>query len=118
MAEKALMIEINVRDHPDFRLHYIRRVEPSAKSHFEYRKLHAGSRKMLKRQRRYHFKKRRMRPQFPLGQQLFDQRLYFRKRFRKVRVGNLFAIYADPLVDSFQMRRRVKTGFDSRGTEN
>ncbi len=98
------MIEIHVCDHSDFRLQYVRRIQPSAQPHFEYRKLHSDFRKMVERQRGHHFEKSRMRPQFPLGQQLFDQGLYFREGFCEVRIGNLFAIYADSLVDSFQVR--------------
>src|SRR5882762_1825167 len=118
MAEKVFVVKIDTGDHGDPRGDDVGGIETSAKAGFEDRELHSGLRKMQKGYRGDALEKRGMSAERAVGQQFFDFLVNERKVCRKLGVGNLFAVHANALVDTFQMRRSVKAGAITRMAED
>ncbi len=114
MSQKILVVEIDSRNHGDDRRENIRGVQSPSQSHFHNRKLHPFPREGLKRQRRHAFEIRWVRPQLTFRQQFLNHRMNPREKLGEQLIADLLAGNADALVDSFQVRRRIQPGAESR----
>ena len=112
------MIQRNIRNNADERLHHIGRIQPPAHPHFQHRKLNALPRKILKRNRRHHLKKTGMPRQFPSLHKPLGHAIDLTVQPGKIIVSNLLAIYPNPLIHAQQMRRSIKPRPNSRCPQN
>jgi hypothetical protein len=107
VTEKLLVIERDVSNHADPRLHNVGGIEPPAHAHFEHRDLHAFSRKMLEGDRGHHLEKTGMPREFSPLHQLLGGSIHFAMKPGEIVVADLLLVHPDALVDAHQMRRSV-----------
>src|SRR5258708_2939566 len=85
-------------------------VKAAAETYFEDGKFHALAGEVFKGHGRDALEVGGMRSELACGEKSFGQGVDSSKSLREGIIANLFAMEADALVDSFQMRRRVQPG--------
>ena len=118
MAQKTLMIEINRSDDCNFRLNDVRRVQPAAQANFIHREFHAAFDKRHERQSGDALEVSGVRGKLATGQKSFDSGVNARPCGRECLVGNIRAVNSNSLVDSLEMRRRIKPAANAGGSND
>ena len=106
------MVEVDPRDHGDFRRPHRRRVEPAAQTHLEHRHVDGFAREVIEGQRRRRLERRRVEAR--------DERTERVDAVDHAVLGNGLAVDADALAERDEMRRGVEPdpvagGFQDRG---
>src|SRR6266478_1076473 len=108
VAEKILVVEIDAGDDGNGGRKNVGGIEAAAEAYFEDAEFDALTSERFECHGRDAFKIGRMRTEFSIGEEFFDQIVNASERFGEGIVADLLAIDANTLVDSFKMRRRVK----------
>ena len=118
MAKKIFVIEIDAGDDGDRGSKNIRGVEPAAETDFENREIHALLREIFERHGRDAFEVSRMSAQLASRKQLLDDVLDVREHRGEIFIADFFAVDANALVDSFEMRRSIEPGAQAGMAQN
>jgi hypothetical protein len=109
MPEKILVVEIDWRKKSHLGLHDVGGIEAAAEPDFVNREINLAIGECEKSNGGDALEKRRMRSELARSHQRFDCGVDARPCGGKGRVRNLLAVNANAFVDSFEVRRGVKT---------
>jgi hypothetical protein len=108
LAQPIHVIERNVGDHREQRLHDVGRIQPPAHAHFQHRQVDPRIGKRLKSHRGERLKKTRMRRQLPLGHQSPRAIVHAKIMPCKTLIADRLSVDPYALVHAHQMRRRIQ----------
>ena len=110
VAEEIFVVEIDAGDDGNERVKNIGGVEAAAEADFEDAEFDAFAGETFEGHGGDAFEVGGMGAEFAGGEKFFDQGVDARESFREGVVADFFAVDADALVDSFEMRRSVEAG--------
>jgi len=114
VAQKFLMVERDIGDDTESRLHHIGRIQPPAHADLEHRNSHFPARKVLKGDRGQHLEKAGMPRQFAFTHQAIGGAVDQIVHQGKIAVADLFSVDLYTLVDPHQVGRGVEPGAQPR----
>jgi len=118
VAQEIFVVEIDAGDDGNDRVKNVGGIEAAAEADFEDAKFDALTSERFECHGGDAFEIRRMRAEFSIGEEFFDQDVNASERFGEGIVGDLLAMDANALVDSFEMGGSVEAGSKAGAAKN
>ena len=112
------MIERDVGDDAEPRLHHVGRIQTPAHAHLQHHHVGTAPGEILKGHRGQHLKKAGMPRQLAFSNQPLRRPAHYVVERREIVVADRLASEANPLIDAHQVRRRVEPRLQPRSLQD